>query len=173
MKIKPFLIGTMVLALFLMYAPKLNNYLNEEPQPKRKLEDQIKYNDSLIKNYSYSNLYVLKEPKGKSWKKFIDDIKRKDCILINYCADECISCNYSKEYFIKTAMENKNIDFFIINYRFFDDNGKELVDSLEKYNLNEHSLPTFVFHKKGKKQKIDYTRKGLLKLKFINFFQLF
>lgn len=159
-----------IIATLLALAPKINNYLNEEPKVKRNLEQQMHYNDSIIENYPYSNLYLIEEPKGKNWEKFISCIKEKESIVIFYSAKKCIPCNYAEEYAINLAKNNKDKSIFIINHHSFEDLGEDLTDSLRNYNLNESTFPTFVTYKNGKQERFDFTRYDLSKLKIKSLF---
>ncbi len=147
------------MAILLALTPKFIDYLNESPIAKRNLEQQIQYNNDLIKNYPYSNLYIVRQPKGDSWKKLIARIKSKTPMTVAYCSKYCIPCIYVKEYFIGLAKTNKDKLFFIIDYHHPE--GKDLHDSLENYDFNESSFPTLVIYKNCKKEKFEYSRYGL------------
>ena len=165
----PLFISTGILAIFFALIPKIQNCLNEEPKMKRNLEQQIQYTDSIINNYPYSNLYIIENPKGKNWKKFLSCIKEKKSFLIFYGSKECFPCNYAKEYAINFAKKNKDKLVFVINYDFFEEKGEILRDSLLEHDLNESSLPTFILYKKGEKNRFRYTRGDLLRLKLSSY----
>jgi len=146
------------LAISLALTPKVIDYLNQGPTETRELEQQIQYNDSLIKNYPYANLYIIEKPRGENWNKFISNIKSRNPITILYCSEHCIPCIYAKEHFICIARMNKNKLFFIVDYP--RSGWWELRDSLENYDFSESSFPTLVRYRNDKKEKLDCTRYG-------------
>jgi len=164
------LISSGIVATILSLTPKIQNYFNEEPKIKRNLEQQIHYNDSIINNYPYDNLYIIEEPKGKNWKKFLSTIKEDNSFVIFYGAEKCFPCNYAKEHVVNLAKKFKDKNFFIVNYCFLDGKGKILKDSLLNHNLNKSTFPTFVIHENNNVEEFRYTRGDLLKFLFSLYF---
>lgn len=159
-------LGLLGIALAITSAkiPSIVDYANSEPAFTKKLENQITYADSVLANTS-QNFYYIDEPKGERWQYFKDEISGNKKVFIYYSADMCHSCYYMTPIVANMARKNKNIPVFMFKYKLFDNKGKVLSDSLDKYNLNELSAPILkVYDGKHKASKdIETTRLGLFK----------